>query len=224
MLKPAFLALAAAAALAATAISASAQMTTTGSGYAYSGIYAGLPSGPDHGMPEGTAGGDGPSYMGAPDVQAAISLVTAGGAPGHFSIAAALTSLAGPKLANAEIAKLSKQYGKARFDAYVAGQNYAVNDAVSKLIAAGVKFPKPTMHGTALAKKVVMLGLFDGTYYEGYALDHLITHKVHEAVMNDVDAKFGKAADANYHAISDQAHYDLAQALGATSVKLAAYH
>jgi hypothetical protein len=29
---------------------------------------------------------------------------------------------------------------------------------------------------------------------------------------------------SNYHLISDQAHYDLAQALGATTVKLAAYH
>jgi len=45
-----------------------------------------------------------------------------------------------------------------------------------------------------------------------------------EAVMNDIDKKFGAAADGNYHRIADQAHYDLAQALGVTSVKLAAYH
>jgi hypothetical protein len=46
--------------------------------------------GPDHGMPVGTMGGDGTTYLGAPDLQAAISLVTAGGAPGSFSITTAL--------------------------------------------------------------------------------------------------------------------------------------
>ncbi|MBD5605286.1 MAG: hypothetical protein IAI48_09375 [Candidatus Eremiobacteraeota bacterium] len=70
-------------------------------------------SGPDHGMPAGTKGGDGPSYTGAPDLQGAISLVVAGGKPGHFSIVKALTVLAGPTTANAEVAKLTKQYGSA---------------------------------------------------------------------------------------------------------------
>jgi hypothetical protein len=55
-------------------------------------------------------------------------------------------------------------------------------------------------------------------------LDKLVSHAVHEAVMVDIDKKFGAAADGNYHRIADQAHYDLAQALGATSVKLASYH
>lgn len=187
-------------------------------------IFAGMKTGPDHGMPTGTAGGDGQDYTGAPDLQAAISLVTAGGAPGHFSIVKALTALAGAKTANAEVGKLTKQYGAARVASFVAVQNYAVDDAVKKALAAGVKFPKPTLSGTTLAKRVVMLGLVDGTYYEGTQLDHLVTHDIHESVMGDIDAKFGTLADANYHLIADQAHYDLAQALGATSVKLAAYH
>jgi hypothetical protein len=42
--------------------------------------------------------------------------------------------------------------------------------------------------------------------------------------MDDIDKKYGAAADANYHRIADQAHYDLAQALGQKSVGLAAYH
>ncbi len=59
-------------------------------------------------------GGDGTDYTGAPDLQAAISLVTAGGAPGSFSITTALTSLVGADAANAEVAKLTKQYGARR--------------------------------------------------------------------------------------------------------------
>jgi hypothetical protein len=178
----------------------------------------------DHGMPPGKAGGDGVTFTGAPDLQAAISLVTAGGAPGHFSLVKAITAMAGAKTANAEVAKLTKQYGAAKVGSYVAVQNFAVDDAVKLATAAGVKFPAPMLHGAVLAKRVVGLGLVGGTYYEGTQLDHLVTYKIHDAVMDDIDKKFGSSADANYHRISDQAHYDLAQALGVTSVKLAAYH
>jgi len=181
-------------------------------------------SGPDHGMPEGRAGGDGTAYTGAPDLDAAISLVTAGGAAGAFSLTRALTALVGTKATNAEVAKLTKQYGKASVTSFVVVQNYAVDDAVAKATAAGVKFPKPTLQGTVLAKRLVTLGLEDGTYYEGVQLDHLVTNKIHEAVMADIDQKYGAASDANYHRVADQAHYDLAQALGVTSVKLAAFH
>jgi hypothetical protein len=178
----------------------------------------------EHGMPPGKAGADATPYTGAPDLQAAISLVVAGGGPGHFSIVKALTALAGAKTATAEVAKLTKQYGASSVASFVTVQNYAVNDAAKLALAAGVKFPQPTMSGAALAKRVTTYGLEDGTYYEGPMLDHLVTHAIHEHVMDDIDAKYGTAADANYHRIADQAHYDLAHALGVTSVKLAAYH
>lgn len=181
-------------------------------------------TGPDHGMPQGTMGGDGIAYTGAPDLQAAISLVTAGGAPGSFSITTALTNLVGADAANAEVAKLTKQYGAPAVSSFVEVQNFAVDDAVRIATAAGVKFPTPALKGADLAKRIVSLGLVDGTYYEGTQLDHLVTHAIHEQVMGDIDAKYGVAADANYHKIADQAHYDLAQALGAKDVKLAAFH
>jgi len=179
---------------------------------------------PDHGMPNGLMGGDGKDYTGAPDLQGAISLVTAGGAPGHFSLVAALTSLVGAATTKAEVAKLTKQYGAEKVESFVTVQNFAVDDAVKKALAAGVKFPKPMVHGKALAVRVVKLGLVNGAYYEGVQLDHLVTHAIHESVMDDIDTKFGTEADGNYHRIANQAHYDLAQALGAKTVKLAAYH
>ena len=179
---------------------------------------------PDHGMPVGLMGGDGKDYTGAPDLQGAISLVTAGGAPGHFSLVAALTAMAGAATVKAEVAKLTAQYGAEKVGSFVAVQNFAVNDAVKKALAAGVKFPKPMVHGKALAVRVVKLGLVGGAYYEGVQLDHLVTHAIHESVMDDIDTKFGTEADGNYHRIANQAHYDLAQALGAKTVKLAAYH
>jgi hypothetical protein len=183
-----------------------------------------FPSGPDHGMPDGTAGGDGAMYGGAPNLQVASSLVAAGGPVGSFSIVAAITQFAGPTVANAEVAKLTKQYGQDRMASYVIVQNFAVNDAVKVATAAGVTFPDAQLHGADLAKQLVTLGLINGTYYEGFMLDHVVSSKVHMAVMDDIDAKFGTVADANYHLISNQAHYDLAQALGASTVKLAVYH
>ncbi|GAC1390212.1 MAG: hypothetical protein NVSMB31_06980 [Vulcanimicrobiaceae bacterium] len=226
MIKQLFLATLAGAAIVSLAVPANAD-TAMGHGKMMghsSMMKFNIKSGPDHGMPEGTAGGDGVTYKGSPDLQAAVSLVVAGGPIGNFSVVKAITAMAGAKVANAEVAKLTKQYGAARVGSFVAIQNFAVNDAVKRATAAGVKFPKPMLSGATLAKRVVGLGLVDSTYYEGTQLDHLVTNGIHEAVMNDIDAKFGMSADANYHLIANQAHYDLAQALGVTSVKLAAYH
>ena len=132
--------------------------------------------------------------------------------------------MAGAKTAHAEVAKLTKQYGAANVAEFVTVQNFAVDDAVTVATAAGVKFPKPTLTGAAPAKRVTMLGLVRGTYYEGTMLDHLVSHAIHEQVMIDIDKKYGASADANDHLIADQAHSDLAHVLGATSVKLAVYH
>jgi hypothetical protein len=141
-----------------------------------------------------------------------------------YSIVQALTNFAGAKTATAEVTKLTKQYGEQRVASYVVVQNFAVDDSVKLALAGGIAFPKPTLTGPNLAKKIVTVGLLDGTYYEGYMLDHVVSNKIHDAVMVDIDAKYGTVADANYHLISDQAHYDLAQALGVTTVKPAGYH
>jgi hypothetical protein len=177
-----------------------------------------------HGMPEGTMGADGIPYTGAPDLLAASSLVAAGGTAEHFSIVAALRSLAGTKIADAEVLKLTRQYGPEKVASFVKVQNFAVDEAVRDATAAGVKFPAPTLSGTTLAVRITKHGLENGTYFEGAMLDKLVTHKIHEEVMASIDAKYGAKADANYHRVADQAHYDLAQALGAKTVKLAAYH
>ncbi|HET7371713.1 MAG TPA: hypothetical protein VFK45_12855, partial [Gammaproteobacteria bacterium] len=54
----------------------------------------------------------GPAYMGAPNLELTAALIKAGGGAEHFSTARALTSMVGEKIVNAEVAKLSKQYGK----------------------------------------------------------------------------------------------------------------
>jgi hypothetical protein len=168
----------------------------------------------------------GPVYTGAPNLPATVALVVAGGGPGHFSTAKALTAMVGPVMTAAEVAKLTKQYGPARATQFITTFDFAVNDAVAQALKAGVKLPPPApLKGKDLAVALVKSGLApDGTFYTEYMLDHATGHTIHVAVMNDIDAKISGAADADYHRIANQAFYDLAQALGAKTVKLAAYH
>ena len=180
-------------------------------------------AGAAHGMP---AGGDGAVFTGTPDLAATISLVKLGGGPKDFSIAKALTAMVGAPLVTAEVDKLTKQYGKAAVGNWITVFDYSVQQAAATALAAGVKFPDADLGGKALAARLVGLGVpgNDGAFYHGTLLDHLVTHPIHEATMAAIDAKYTPALDANYHRITDQAMYDLAQALGAKDVKLAAFH
>ena len=57
-----------------------------------------------------------------------------------------------------------------------------------------------------------------------FLLDKAVTHDIHETVMDDINKKYGGEADADYHRITNQAMYDVAQALGVKNVKLANFH
>jgi hypothetical protein len=166
----------------------------------------------------------GPVYEKSTDLPTTIALINAGGGPGNFSAATALTALVGAKLTNAEIAKLSVRYGKPAVDSFITVFNFAVNDAAKIAKDDDVKFPAPALSGEKLASQIVQDGTVNNTFYTGYMLDHLVTHKIHDQVMGDIDAKFGAPADANYHKVSNQAFYDIAQALGDRSVAVATLH
>lgn len=176
-------------------------------------------------MSGGTDRYGGPAYMGAPNLAATVELVQDGGGVKNFSFVKALTAMVGPKLVKAEVAKLTKQYGDKNIDQWVKTWDFAVPDAVAVATKAGVKLPPPAhLSGKQLAAALVKVGSTSGAFWTGDMLDHTISNKVHNAVMDDIDAKYGQAADAEYHKITNQAMYDLAHALGANSVKLAAFH
>jgi len=169
----------------------------------------------------------GPCYPGKPALDVTASLVAAGGGPGHFSTAKAVTAMVGDKLVKAELAKLSKQYGKAKVDTWIKVNDFAVADALKIATKAGVKLPKPDLSGKKLASTLVSAGLDkDNTYYVEFMLDKALSHDIHVQVMDDIDKQkgMGPAMDADYHRISNQAYYDLAQALGVKTVKLAHFH
>lgn len=167
----------------------------------------------------------GPAYSGKPMLNITASLVNAGGGPANFSTAKAVTAIAGAKLTQAEVAKLTKQYGQDKVNQWIEVGDFAVTDALKIATAAGVKLPNKKMTGKSLGASLVNLGLAkDKTFYVEYMLDKLLTHGIHDKVMDDIDAKFGQAADASYHKISNQAYYDLGHALGMKKVKLAEFH
>lgn len=168
----------------------------------------------------------GPIYHGQPDLAATAALVEAGGGPEHFSFQKALVSMLGEKTVNAEVAKLTKQFGKQETDGFVNGMTFAVNDALKRATEKGIKLPPPAdLHGAALAKGLVKLGTTpNGTFWAGYMFDHTISHGLHNQVMADIDAGPGPGADATTHKVLNQAMFDVAQAEGMKNVKLASFH
>ncbi len=167
----------------------------------------------------------GPVYNGDPALTVTASLVQAGGGPDNFSTVTALNHLLGKKLAAAEVKKLTDQYGADKVNSFVTVFDFVIADGLKIATAAGVKLPDADMKGKKLAATLVAAGTDkDGTFWVGFLLDKAVTHKIHMQVMDDIDAKYGEDADANYHKIADQAMYDAAQALGATSTKLASFH
>lgn len=167
----------------------------------------------------------GSSYEGKPALAVTASLVQAGGGAANYSTAKALVSMVGSKAAQAEVAKLTKQYGKAKVASFIQVGDFAVKDALRLATKAGVKLPKATLKGKNLASALVNAGLEkDNTFNIELLLDKAVTHGIHEQVMDNIDKKFGGAADANYHRIANQAFYDLAHALGVKKVKLNKFH
>ena len=170
----------------------------------------------------------GPVYNGPPALDVTAALVAAGGGAAKYSTAMALTNMVGKATVNAEVAKLSKQYGNKGVTIWLNTFDFVVKDSLKVATAAGVKFPAPApLKGKALAVALVKAGVdTDGTFQIELLLDKAVSHKIHVTVMNDIDKQpgLGKYDDLLYHEISNQAFYDLAQALGAKSVKLAPVH
>lgn len=180
-------------------------------------------------MSNGTAASNwfgGAIYHGQPDLAATAALVQAGGGAADFKFSTALVAMLGQKTVNAEVAKLSKQYGKQKTDAFISGMTFYVHDALKRATEQGIKLAPPAdLHGAALAKALVKAGTApDGTFWSGYFFDRTISHALHNEVMADVDAKYGHEYDGRTHQILNQAMFDVAQALGMSDVKLASFH
>lgn len=152
-------------------------------------------------------------YTGAPALQVTLSMVEAGGGPSHFQTVTLLKTLAGSKF-DAEVAKLTKQYGKDQVGQFLKTFDLVVSDSLrivtEKKIALPSK-PNPDPHnGEALAGALWAAGQTGEGYNVEVMLDRAVSHPIHLQVMGDIDNKYGLAADAQYHAILTTAMKDLA--------------
>lgn len=168
----------------------------------------------------------GASYQGEPVLVVTVALVRAGGGADNFSFAKALVSMLGEETFNAEVAKLTKQYGEAEVKTFIGGMDLAINLSLKHATQAGVSLPEPApLSGVELAKALVNAGTApDGAFWSGYLFDKAVSNPIHHQVMVDINNSAGYEADLVTHKILNQAMYDVAQVLGISHVKLASLH
>jgi hypothetical protein len=156
-------------------------------------------------------------YAGHPDLPLTLSMIVAGGGPDHFTSATLVGTLAGAKT-KAEVAKLTKQFGAKNVTSFLTVFDFVVADSLK--IVTQKKIPLPSQpkpdpkNGKALAAALYRAGTFPGGYNVEIMLDALVSHPIHVQVMDDIDQKYGRKADANYHVVLTQAMLDLKAAYG----------
>lgn len=152
-------------------------------------------------------------YTGKPALQVTLSMVMAGGGPSNFQTVTLLKTLTGDKF-NAEVGKLTKQYGKTKVGNFITVFQFIVADTLKIVKAKHIALPKtpaPDPHnGPALAAALWGAGQTGSGFNVEVMLDRAVSHPIHDQVMKDIDAKYGIAADADYHAILNTAMHDLA--------------
>jgi len=156
-----------------------------------------------------------PVYTGAPNLPLTLSVVVAGGGPAKYDSAKLVGVLAG-SLTDAEVKKLSDQFGGANVGLFLKTFNFVINDALAlvkknNVVLPSAPVPAPS-DGKALAAALYGAGVTPaGNFDVEYMLDRLVTHPLHVQIMDDIDAnpELGPKADGNYHAVLTQAVMDL---------------
>ncbi len=156
-------------------------------------------------------------YTGAPALPVTLSMVIAGGGPSHFSTLTLVKTLAGDKT-SAELASLTNKFGKAKIGHFVTVFNFVVADTLKIVTEKNIALPKSPnpnpKDGKALAAALWGAGQTGNGFSVEVMLDRAVSHGIHAQVMKDIDAKYGLAADADYHAVLNQAMHDLASVYG----------
>lgn len=151
-------------------------------------------------------------YAGAPNLPLTLSMIVAGGGPTAFKSTTLVGTLAGANT-KAEVAKLTKQFGAKNVQSFLTVYDFVVADSLKIVTAKKIALPAAPSpdpkDGKALSAALYTAGVSGGRYNVEIMLDHLVSHPIHVQVMDDIDAKYSSAADANYHIILTQAVLDL---------------
>ncbi len=152
-------------------------------------------------------------YTGKPALPVTLSMVIAGGGPSNFSTLTLVKVLAGDKT-DAEVAALKQKFGDQKVTNFVTIFPFVISDSLKIAKEKGVALPSAPnpdpSNGEALAGALWAAGQTGHGFNVEVMLDRAVSHPIHEQVMTDIDAKYGLAADADYHAVLNQAMHDLA--------------
>jgi hypothetical protein len=153
-------------------------------------------------------------YNGPPALPVTLSMVIAGGGPSDFSTMTLIHTLAGDKT-QAEVASLQKQFGNDKVNNFVTIFPFVISDSLKIAKEKGVALPSTPnpnpKDGEALAGALWAAGQTGNGFNVEVMLDRAVSHPIHIQVMDDIDAKYGIAQDADYHAVLTQAMHDLAK-------------
>jgi hypothetical protein len=152
-------------------------------------------------------------YVGKPALPVTLSMIIAGGGPSNFKTLTLVKALAGAKT-DAEVASLTKKFGSAKVTHFVTIFPFVISDSLKIVKAKGVALPSvpnpDPKNGKALAGALWAAGQTGHGFDVEVMLDRAVSHPIHVQVMDDIDAKYGLAADADYHVVLAQAMTDLA--------------
>lgn len=152
-------------------------------------------------------------YTGKPALPVTLSMIVAGGGPKDFATLTLVKVLAGAKT-DAEVASLKQKFGDQKVTNFVTIFPFVVSDSLKIAKAKGVALPSTPnpdpKNGEALAGALWAAGQTGHGFNVEVLLDRAVSHPIHVQVMKDIDAKYGLAADADYHAVLNQAMHDLA--------------
>jgi hypothetical protein len=156
-------------------------------------------------------------YTGPPALPVTLSMIVAGGGPSDFQTITLVKVLAGDKT-DAEVASLKAKFGADKVANFVTIFPFVVSDSLKIVKEKGVALPAAPnpdpKNGEALAGALWAAGQTGQGFNVEVMLDRAVSHPIHEQVMKDIDAKYGIAKDADYHAVLNQAMHDLAAVYG----------
>jgi len=140
-------------------------------------------------------------YTGAPDLELTARLVAAGSDRGTFH-ATTLFERAFAKGWPAERAHMRAKYGDQRVRDCFALMDYTVGDTLRIVKRDNVAVPAVTTSTTPLPAALWAAGQTpSGRYDVGYMLERLVSHAYHHEIMHDLDARFGRNANASFHIV-----------------------
>ncbi len=156
-------------------------------------------------------------YTGQPALPVTLSMIVAGGGPSNFKTLTLVKTLAGPKT-DAEVASLKQKFGDQKVANFLTVFDFVVSDSLRIVKAKNITLPtQPNpdpKDGKALSQALWGAGQTGNGFNVEVMLDRAVSHPIHDQVMDDIDKKYGIGADADYHAVLNQAMHDLATVYG----------